>query len=113
MGCYQNRGRALGETVRGVGSKKYINRKLNACKETAGQKGITVFGLDDKICWSGQNAANTYDMYGASGQCATNKYGNKMGYFASESMAVYTKDNSGKLQSSELAIIRFHKGANQ
>ena len=98
VGCYQNRGRALGETVRDVGSQKGLNKKLNDCKETAGQKGITVFGLDDKICWSGQNAANTYDMFGASGQCKTNKRGNSMGYFASESIAVYKKDNNGRFQ---------------
>lgn len=86
----------MGETVRSVGSQKGLNKKLNDCKETAGQKGITVFGLDDKICWSGQNAANTYDMFGASGQCKTNKRGNSMGYFASESIAVYKKDNNGE-----------------
>jgi len=61
-------------------------------KEKASQKGISVFGLDDKICWSGQNAANTYYMYGRSWQCKTNKDGKSMGYVVSESIAVYKKN---------------------
>ena len=96
VGCYQNRGRALGDTMRSVGSYRNINRKLDACKETAVQTGIIVFGLDDKRCWSGQDAENTYDDYGSSGQCKANTDGNSMGYFASESVSVYKKNSNGK-----------------
>ena len=66
----------------------------------ADAKGITVFGLDDKQCWTGQNAADTFNKYGNSGQCYTNKGGKSMGYFASESMSVYKKNDKGKFKSS-------------
>ena len=92
MGCYQNTGRALADILRGVNGKRTVSKKLNVCRKTADAKGITVFGLDDKQCWTGQNAADTFNKYGNSGQCYTNKGGKSMGYFASESMSVYKKN---------------------
>ena len=100
MGCYQNTGRALADILRGVNGKRTVSKKLNVCRKTADAKGITVFGLDDKQCWTGQNAADTFDKYGNSGQCYTNKGAKSMGYFASESMSVYKKNDKGKFKSS-------------
>ena len=99
-GCYQNTGRALADILRGVNGKRTVSKKLNVCRKTADAKGITVFGLDDKQCWTGQNAADTFNKYGNSGQCYTNKGGKSMGYFASESMSVYKKNDKGKFKSS-------------
>ena len=98
VGCYQNTGRALADILRGVNGKRTVSKKLNVCRKTADAKGITVFGLDDKQCWTGQNAADTFDKYGNSGQCYTNKGGKSMGYFASESMSVYKKNDKGKFK---------------
>ncbi|CAH3183147.1 unnamed protein product, partial [Porites lobata] len=75
VGCYQNTGRALADILRGVNGKRTVSKKLNVCRKTADAKGITVFGLDDKQCWTGQNAADTFDKYGNSGQCAWEKIG--------------------------------------
>ena len=99
VGCYQNIGRALGDSLRSVGRYRNINKKFDACKETAIQNGMTVFGLDDKRCWSGQDAENTYDDYGSSGQCKSNKDGKSMGYFGSDSVSVYKKNINGKFPS--------------
>ena len=80
MGCYQNTGRALADILRGVNGKRTVSKKLNVCRKTADAKGITVFGLDDKQCWTGQNAADTFNKYGNSGQCYTNKGGKSQGH---------------------------------
>ena len=61
MGCYQNTGRALADILRGVNGKRTVSKKLNVCRKKADAKGITVFGLDDKQCWTGQNAADTFN----------------------------------------------------
>ena len=98
MGCYQNRGRALGDILLEVGPLANITSKLDACKNTAAQQGVSVLGLDDMKCWTGKNAASTYHMYGTAHLCKTNNMGNiytGMGSFASESIFVYIKDNNG------------------
>ena len=81
----------MGDILRKVKSKRSINRKLKAYQNTAAQRGVTVFGLDDEQCWTGQNAVNTYDMYGTSQTCKANNRGNKMGSVSFGSVYVYKK----------------------
>ncbi len=43
---------------------------LEDCKQEAAFRGYTVFGIQNGVeCWSGPNAANTYDKYGTSTAC--------------------------------------------
>ena len=74
-----------------------VVKKYKTCTDMADQKGITLFGLDDRRCWTGDNAASSYNMYG-NAICTSNKKGNiKIGSLESGTMAVYQKDNNGKL----------------
>ena len=74
-----------------------IAKKYKTCTEAADQKGITLVGLDDRRCWTGDDAASSYDMYGHA-TCTSNKKGNiQLGNLESGTMAVYQKDNNGKL----------------
>jgi len=58
----------------------------------ANNKGVTLFGLDDTRCWTGQNAASSYGIYGiASGRCGSTKGGLRYGFLASETVFVYEK----------------------
>ena len=97
VGCYQNRGRALGKSL--VKFKRFgkMQKKYGQCVTTANQKGITVFGLDDTRCWTGQKAASSYGIYGtAVGRCGSTKGRLRYGFFASETVFVYEK-KGGKL----------------
>ena len=43
---------------------------IQSCKQEAAFRGYTVFGIQHGIeCWSGPNAANTYNKYGPSDKC--------------------------------------------
>ena len=94
-GCYYNTGKALGDILMKVGSYGTVNKRMDACKDKADTEGVTLFGLDNKRCWTGTDGENTYDKFGSSAQCKEVD-GNKMGYFTSESIAIYKKNN-GKL----------------
>ena len=97
MGCYQNRGRALGDILLGVAGFGTIKSKLDACRKKAASLAVTLFGLDDKECWTGQNASDTYYKYGTSGQCTFSKnHEVAIGGSKSESIYVYLLDNKGK-----------------
>ncbi len=66
-----------------------ISAKYEQCVAEADNQGITMFGFDDTICWTGQNA---YDMYGkAVGKCGRTRKGLRYGFMASETMFVYEK----------------------
>jgi len=96
VGCYQNRGRALGDILFKSRRGK-ISRKYGQCVTAANKRGVTVFGLDDTRCWTGQNAASSYDIYGtAVGRCGSTKGGLHYGFLASEIVFVYQK-KGGKL----------------
>lgn len=97
MGCYQNTGRALGDILKTFGRFANIKKRYTKCTDAADQRGITVVGLDDRKCWTGENAASSYDKYGKSGPCNTNKKGKSAGFTVSGTMAVYKKDINGKL----------------
>ena len=97
MGCYQNRGRALGDILVRLGRFGTMSKKLDKCVNAAENQGITLFGMDDTRCWTGENAASSYNIYGTSAQCRTSKRGSlRSGLAASETIFVYQKDN-GKL----------------
>ena len=97
MGCYQNRGRALGEVLFKFKRFGKMQKKYGQCVTTANQKGVTVFGLDDTRCWTGKNAASSYDIYGtAVGRCGSTKGGLRYGFLASETVFVY-ENKGGKL----------------
>ena len=96
MGCYQNRGRALGDILFKSRRGK-ISRKYGQCVTAANKRGVAVFGLDDTRCWTGQNAASSYGIYGtAVGTCGSTKRGLDYGFLASETVFVYQK-KGGKL----------------
>jgi len=74
-----------------------MQKKYGQCVTTATQKGITLFGLDDTRCWTGQNAASSYGIYGtAVGRCGSTKGGLRYGFLASEIVFVYQK-KGGKI----------------
>jgi len=88
---------ALGDMLQKLRRLFTIPKKYKTCTEAAEQKGITLVGLDDRRCWTGDDAASSYDMYGHA-TCTSNKKGNiQLGNLESGTMAVYQKDNNGKL----------------
>ena len=92
IGCYQNRGRALGYLLSKFKRFAKISTKYKQCVTAADDQGVMLFGLEDTKCWTGKNAARTYDMYGlAKGKCGTAKNGLRYGFMASETMFVYQK----------------------
>ena len=97
VGCYKNSDRALDVVLERVGSKSSISSRYAACTAAADQDGVTLFGLDDKRCWTGESAHSTYSKYGTSGQCKTKK-GLSGGLSESETIYVYVKDSQGKSQ---------------
>ena len=97
VGCYQNRERALGDILLGVAGNATMISKLDACKKKAASKAVALFGLDDKKCWTGQNAINSFYKYGTSAQCSySNNHEVAIGSFASESTYVYLMSKKGK-----------------
>lgn len=69
-----------------------ISTKYQQCVTAANDQGITVFGFDDTKCWTGQNAASSYDMYGlAKGKCGATRRGLSYGFMASGTIFVYQK----------------------
>ncbi|XP_078346319.1 LOW QUALITY PROTEIN: SCO-spondin-like [Oculina patagonica] len=92
VGCYQNRGRALGDILVKLKDSADISEKYEQCRTAASDQGVTVFGLDDSKCWIGPNAASSYDRYGLdNGKCGNTREGFGYGFMASETMFVYQK----------------------
>lgn len=88
VGCYQNRGRALGDILLNPKDSADVSEKYEQCMIAASGQGVTVFGIDDSKCWTGPNAASSYDRYGlAKGKCGNTK----AGFMASDTMFVYQK----------------------
>ena len=63
----------------------------------ADKKGITLFGMDDKRCWIGENADSTYDKYGTSGLCKKTKKDVNYGLSEHDTLRVYIKDIGGNI----------------
>ena len=97
MGCYQNRGRALGEILFKFKRRGGMKTKYEQCKTKANQaEKVTVFGLDDTRCWISQDAGSPYDIYGtAAGRCGSTKGRLRYGFLASETVFVYQKKLKG------------------
>ena len=74
-----------------------MQKKYEQCVTKANQEGVTVFGLDDTRCWTGENAASSYGIYGtAVGRCGATKGRLRYGFLASQTVFVYQK-KGGKL----------------
>ncbi|XP_078346313.1 uncharacterized protein LOC144631689 isoform X2 [Oculina patagonica] len=95
VGCFKNADRALDVVLERVGSKPSIKARYDACIAAADQEGVTIFGLDDRRCWTHEH--NSYAKFGTSGQCKTKK-GLSGGLSESETMFVYEKDAQGVWQ---------------
>ena len=108
VGCYQNRGRALGDILFKPKRFSKISKKYQQCVAEADKEGVTVFGFDDTQCWTGPNAASSYDMYGfAKGKCGSTRGGLDYGFVASETMFVYQK-KGGKLISVHVLCVTYY-----
>ena len=60
------------------------------CKEKAEALGFKIFGADDKNCWSGEDAENTYKKFGESKLCEfSRKTGNGSGQDKNGDVFVY------------------------
>ena len=59
------------------------------CRAKAETSGYKLFGADNKNCWSGDNAENTYDYWGESSRCSVSKSGNGSGNDDTSDMFVY------------------------
>ncbi|KAJ7394272.1 hypothetical protein OS493_000074 [Desmophyllum pertusum] len=76
VGCFRDSSRPLPELIEkrrpfNWGTpQESINRAVLLCAEEVSKKGFTIFGLQFYgECWSGENAAQTYDRDGRSDQC--------------------------------------------
>lgn len=100
-GCYANKADSLAlpdpfET--GVGNLQGNENIFLHCSKQAEYYGYTVFGVDDKNCWAGNDAENTYDDYGKSSKCTVGKTGYGSGKEINADMFVYRyHDDRGKL----------------
>lgn len=59
------------------------------CSAKARSFGYNVFGADDRNCWAGDDAENTYNKYGESSTCSVGKSGNGSGKEINGDMFVY------------------------
>ena len=93
VGCFMNSDRALGQLLERVGSKPSISSRYAACTSAADSGDVTLFGMDDRRCWTGENTESirTFDKYGTSGTCKTRK-GLSGGLSEYETMFVYIKE---------------------
>ena len=92
VGCYLNNGPlALPEAIDdNIKSVKGNDALFEHCKAKAEAKGYQLFGVDDKACWSGDKAGDTYDDYGKSSKClVTKKTGNGSGKDINGDVFVY------------------------
>ena len=75
---------------RDVGSVSGNNAIFEHCKILADKKGYKIFGVDNSICWTDENAAKTYNKYGLSNDCSVSKKtGNGSGESKKDSIFVY------------------------
>ena len=91
-GCYVNKADSLAlpdpfET--NVNNLQGNENIFEHCSKRAKTFGYTVFGVDDKNCWAGSDAENTYDKYGESSKCTVGKTGYGSGKGINGDMFVY------------------------
>ena len=93
VGCYINADRALDVLLRNLKVRANIQTKYADCVAKAEDEGATVFGMDDKRCWTG---SGSFNKHGDSGQCKKAKGSDlQIGFSDHETMFVYKKDDSG------------------
>ncbi|KAL9955598.1 hypothetical protein ACROYT_G036941 [Oculina patagonica] len=91
-GCYLNKASdmALPDSFdKNVGEIQGNDNIFEYCRAKAETFGYKVFGADDKNCWSGDDAENTYDYWGESSKCFVGKSGNGSGRETNGDMFVY------------------------
>ena len=92
VGCFIERApnKALPDSFdNNVGGIDGDDNIFEYCKQKAEAYGYKLFGADDNNCWSGDDAENSYDMYGAASKCSVSKSGNGSGSERNENMFVY------------------------
>ncbi|XP_078367511.1 coadhesin-like isoform X2 [Oculina patagonica] len=94
IGCYKMTSRALDTYFVRVGNIASISKRYQACVKKADEEGITLFGMDDRCCWTGENAGSSYDKFGTSGHCkGAKKRGYSSGIAESSTVYVYQKND--------------------
>ena len=91
-GCYVNQSpkRALPVSFDNSVSGNQGNRNVfEHCRDKAESFGYKLFGADNKNCWSGNDAENTYDDHGASSECYVNNQGYGIGSEINGDMFIY------------------------
>lgn len=91
-GCYVNQSpkRALPVSFDNSVSGNQGNRNVfEHCRDKAESFGYKLFGADNKNCWSGNDAENTYDDHGVSSECYVNNQGYGVGSEINGDMFVY------------------------
>ena len=91
-GCYVNQSpkRALPVSFDNSVSGNQGNRNVfEHCRDKAESFGYKLFGVDNKNCWSGNDAENTYDDHGISSECYVNNQGYGVGSEINGDMFVY------------------------
>ena len=83
---------ALDRSFERVENIPYINKKFQACVKKADEEGITLFGIDDKKCWT-SDTEQSYFKFGTSFKC--NQNGKDTGLTKYLTAFVYRKDNQG------------------
>lgn len=91
MGCYKMALQALDNYFLRVGSISSIGKRYEACEEKADADGISLFGMDDRRCWTSEQAGSSYDKFGASGKCKK-KGAYSTGFSESDTVFVYQKE---------------------
>lgn len=86
--------RALDRVLVRGGNIPSNSKRFQACVERADEKGITLFGMDEKRCWTSDDAEQSYDRFEPSGDCKK-KNGKASGFAESLTVFVYQKDNQG------------------
>lgn len=79
-----------------VGNIRSIDKRFRACVKRADEQGITMFGMDDRRCWTSDVTEQSYDKFGSSKDCKE-KRGKASGLSDSLSVFVYRKIDQGKM----------------
>ncbi|XP_078347947.1 lactadherin-like [Oculina patagonica] len=92
IGCYKMTSRALDTYLVRAGNITSISKRYQACEKKADEEGITLFGMDDKRCWTSDDAGRSYDKFGPSEHCKE-KAGYSSGISERFSLYVYRKND--------------------
>ena len=85
--------KALDEYFLRAGSISQISKRFSACEKEAKAKGIKLFGMDDKRCWTSDDPEKSFNKFGKSGLCKKKK---QFGTGFTESHTVFVYRMVGK-----------------